>query len=325
MADFQIDPETDPYGYLGFVRNPDGSVTRKSVNDPRTPISLYDDSPLLVKDIPVNQSKKTSVRVFLPKESIESFPGRKLPVLIYFHGGGFVICNVASPLFDDIYSTFTLEIPIMIVSIDYRNAPEHRLPAAYEDCLEALYFIKNSQDEWLTKYADLSNSILMGSSAGGNIAYFVGLRASTFADDLKPLNIKGVILQQTFLGGTKRTESEVKAARDKIVPSLVLDLMWDLSLPVGVDRDHEFCNPVLSIKPSQFDPIKALGWKILVAAYDGDPTFDRQIELVKVLEEDGIDVVANVAEGDYHGIDIYDELPKLKVLSEVVKKFVNSL
>ncbi|KAL3497781.1 hypothetical protein ACH5RR_040513 [Cinchona calisaya] len=321
----QVDLHADPYGYLGFVKNPDGSVTRQTVY-PSTPITSYDSNPiLLAKDIPINQSKNTWVRVFLPKEySLDSSQDKKLPLLIYIHGGGFIVCSASAHFLDNFYSTFATEIPVIIVSIEYRNAPEHRLPAAYEDCMEALHWIKTSQDEWLTKYADLSNSFLMGSSAGGNIAYHVGLSASSFADDLRPLNIKGLILHQPFFGGNKRTQSELRALNDKILPPCVSDVMWELSLPFGVDRDHEFCNPILSIKSGQFDQIKALGWKILVTGYEGDPLFDRQIELAKILEEKGVALVAKFVEGGYHGIDTF-ELPKLKDLCEVVKEFVKSI
>ncbi|CDP13015.1 unnamed protein product [Coffea canephora] len=320
-------PQTDPYGFLGFVRNPDGSVAR-ILDMPKTPVSSFDKSPvLLVKDIPVNPSKNTFVRIFLPRKAIESSPGTKLPLLIFIHGGGFVICSAATPYFESLYNSFTVDIPVVMVSIEYRLAPEHRLPAAYEDCMEVMQWIKSPQDEWLTKYADLSNSFLMGSSAGGNIAYHVGLSASSCVDDLKPLEIKGLILHQPFFGGTKRTESELRADNDKILPPCVTDVMWELSLPVGVDRNHEFyhgfCNPVLSIKPGQFDHIKDLGWKILVTGYDGDPLFDRQVELVKMLEDEGVPLAAKFAQGGYHGIDGF-EPPKLKVLCQVVKEFMIS-
>lgn len=318
------DPHADPYGYLGFVRSPDGSVTRQ-LEHPKTPVSSYDGSPiLLVKDIPINQSKNTGARIFLPKEALESFPGRKLPLLIYFHGGGFVICSAATTAFDDLHRALATEVPFVIVSIEYRLAPEHKLPAACEDCLEALHWIKTAQDEWLTKYADLSNSFLMGTSAGGNIAYHVGSSASSSADDLQPLNIKGVILHQPFFGGNKRTGSELRAVNDKILPPCVSDIMWELSLPIGADRDHEFSNPVLSIKPGQFDRIKAFGWKILLAGYEGDALFDRQFELAKILEDEGVGLVANFAEGGYHGIDTF-EIPKIKVLCEVVKDFISPI
>ncbi|KAM1034357.1 hypothetical protein PS1_038042 [Malus domestica] len=73
--------------------------------------------------------------------------------------------------------------------VEYRLASEQRLPAAYEDAVETLYFIKTTSDNWLRDYADLSNCYLMGSSPGGNIAYHAGLRAAVVADDFYRLKI----------------------------------------------------------------------------------------------------------------------------------------
>ena len=42
----------------------------------------------------------------------------------------------------------------IMASVDYRLSPEHRLPVAYNDAMEALRWIRSSQDEWLTQYAD---------------------------------------------------------------------------------------------------------------------------------------------------------------------------
>ncbi|CAI9112460.1 OLC1v1012912C1 [Oldenlandia corymbosa var. corymbosa] len=274
-----VDPQKDPYGYLGLVQNPDGLVSRSNENH----------SNLLVKDVTINQSKNTWARVFLPKEMVYSNPTSKLPVLIYFHAGGFVICSVSTPFFEDLYTTFTTKLNVMLISVDYRLASEHKLPVAYDDCKEALEWIHDSKDEWLTKYADLSNSFLMGSNAGANIAYNVGLSITDDQDNnnLQPLNIKGLILNQPFFGGMKRTDSESKGTDDKMLPPCLSDVMWELALPKGADRDHEFSNPLMDPKSGRFEKIKGLGWKILVTGCDGDPLFDRQVEFVKMLEGKG--------------------------------------
>ncbi|CAI9095380.1 OLC1v1031319C1 [Oldenlandia corymbosa var. corymbosa] len=322
-----IDPQTDPVGYLGFIRHPDGSIIRQQVVEPTTSISSYENNPrLLVKDIPVNQSKGTFVRIFLPKQAIDQTSdhvGKKLPLIIFMHGGGYVIMNVNTPNFDEFYDTFTVGIPAVIVSMEYRRGPEHRLPAAYEDGIETLQWIKNylPREEWFSKNADFGNAFLMGNSAGSNLAYFLSLRASSLASELHPLKIKGAILHQPFIGGTKRTESELRNLNDKILPPCVTDIMWELALPVGEDRDHEFCNPALSIKSGQFDRIKALGWKILVTGYENDVMHDRQVELVKMMEENGVNIVAKYEEGGYHGYEASDPA-RMKSLCEVVKEFV---
>ena len=106
----------------------------------------------------------------------------------------------------------------MIVSVDYRLAPEHRLPAAYYDALEVLHWIKTTQEHWLIQYADLSSCFIMGDSGGGNVAYHAALLAAAQVDDLLPLKIRGLILLKPFFGGVKRTESELRLANQPIVP-----------------------------------------------------------------------------------------------------------
>lgn len=320
----------DHYRLLGFLHNPDGSFTRLELSPEltaTTPISYYaaDDSPVLAKDIPINQSNNIWIRVFLPRKIFEesSAQSTKLPLLVYFHGGGFLYQSADFKAYEDFYTTATIETPALLVSVNYRLAPENRLPAAYEDCMYLLNWIKDSRDEWISNFADTSNTSLMGSSAGANIAYQVGLRAASIAEELKPLNIKGLILHQPFFGGIKRTESELRFADDKYFPLLGADLFWDLALPVGADRDHEYCNPMAGVKPDLFDKIRALGWKILITGQKGDPLSDRQIEFFKMLQETGVETVGKFEEGGFHGIETYDP-SKRSQLCQLVKELLTS-
>ncbi|CAL5407741.1 unnamed protein product [Camellia sinensis] len=85
----------------------------------------------------------------------------------------------------------------------------------------------------------------MGTSAGANIAYHAGLRATQFIGDLQPLKIKGLILHHPFFGGSDRVGSELGLIKDPVLTIPGTDLRWELSLPVGADRDHEYCNPTV--------------------------------------------------------------------------------
>ncbi|KAK2653715.1 hypothetical protein Ddye_013571 [Dipteronia dyeriana] len=199
-----------------------------------------------------------------------------------------------------------VKLQTVIVSVKHRLAPEHRLPAAYDDAMEALHWIKTTKEVWLQKYVDFSKCFLMGNSSGGNVAYHAALHAAAEVEDLQPLQIKGLILHQPFFGGVKRTCSELSLFTNKIFPVCVSDLMWDLSLPIGADRDHEYCNPTVDGGSKLLDQIKSVGWKVLVTGYDGDPLIDRQNELVKIMEKKGIKVKRQFAKGGSHGAEFLD-------------------
>ncbi|KAL8469569.1 hypothetical protein ACS0TY_032422 [Phlomoides rotata] len=235
-----------------------------------------------------------------------------------------------------------MQIPAVVMSVEYRLAPEHRLPAAYDNCSEALHWIRTTRDEWLTKYVDLSvrdisqyhflslsrfvlcscsmnyvnvcssfsdfMCFLMGSSAGGNIAFCVGLDAVTAVDQLTPLKIEGLILHQPFFGGVERTPSEMRLVRDKMVPPHLNDLAWGLALTIGVDRDHRYSNLMKNIGVGGGGgEAKKEGWRVLVTDDQGDPLVDRQIELANVLKENGVDVTDKFSDGGSHGIEFFDE------------------
>ncbi|KAH6775068.1 hypothetical protein C2S52_012629 [Perilla frutescens var. hirtella] len=311
----------DPYAAIGFRRNHDGSLTR-TLQIPRAPPSsdLNDTTQLLSKDVTLNSSTNTSVRLFLPPNAAAR---PKLPIIIYASGGGFVIPTSATSLCHLFCSTLAHNTPAFVVSVEYRMAPEHRLPAAYDDYMEALHWVKSTDDEWLTNYADLSNCYLMGTSAGGNIALDAGLRAADCTDELEPIEINGLILHQPFFGGIERTPSEtVNSAGSKTLSLPVSDIMWELSLPVGADRDHEYSNPMMhETVRRNLDKIKDKGWKVALTGCGGDTLVDRQKEVVEALAEKGVAVVAKFVDGEYHGYDVM-EPAKAELIMAVVKETV---
>lgn len=325
MSDKSDLPATfDPYDCLQIVLNPDGTLTRKhGLLSDATATSDPSHHTIPSKDISINQSNNVGVRLYLPRQALASCSSStsKLPLIVYYHGGGFIIGSVAAAVFHNFCSNVALEFPAIVLSVKYRLAPEHRLPAAYEDAMEALHWIKTSQE--LKDYADLSSCFLMGSSAGGNIVYHVGIQAASKADDLFPLKIKGLILHQPFIGGVKRTESELRLMNNPVFPLSVSDLMWELSLPQGVDRDHEYSNPAVGGDSKALDQIGRKEWKVLITGWTGDPMIDRQIELVKIMEQKGVKVKSQFCEGGCHGVDLVDAA-KTKDLLIILKNFVLS-
>ncbi|KAI8008709.1 Carboxylesterase 1 [Camellia lanceoleosa] len=318
----------------GIVSNPDGTYTR-SIQFPSTPATPDHNtpSPVLSKDIPLNPKNQTWLRIYLPKHALNesSTPNLmlNLPLIVYFHGGGFVFMSAASTTIHDFCVKLASELSAIIISVEYRLAPENRLPAAYDDAIDTLQWLKTTQERWLTQFCDFSCCFVMGTSAGANIAYHAGLLATQVTGDLSPqwaclapLKIKGLILHHPFFGGLQRVGSELGLIKDPFLTLSGTDLMWELSLPVGVDRDHEYCNPTVGGGSSQLEQVRLAGWRVLVSGCYDDPLINRQMEFANMLKEKGLRTVAYFAEG-HHSIELFVE-SKLKELFVILKIFIYS-
>jgi acetyl esterase len=88
-----------------------------------------------------------------------------LPVVVFFHGGGFTIGSLTSH--DPVAHKLAAESGAIVVSVDYRLAPEHKFPAAVEDCFAALQWVGDNAASF---GGDASRLAVCGDSAGGNLA-----------------------------------------------------------------------------------------------------------------------------------------------------------
>lgn len=104
------------------------------------------------------------IRVFTPRDT----GGAKLPVLVQFHGGGWVIGDLNTH--DNMCRQFANDSDVVVVSVGYRLAPEHKFPAGIDDCIAATEWVHANAAEI---GADNSKIAVTGDSAGGNMAAIV--------------------------------------------------------------------------------------------------------------------------------------------------------
>ncbi|MHC8327939.1 alpha/beta hydrolase [Pseudomonas sp. LB1P83] len=103
-----------------------------------------------------------------------------LPVLLFLHGGGFVVGSLDSH--DGICREFCARTPCAVLSVGYRCAPEHKFPTALHDCADALDWLRSQAGEF---GLDLSRLVFGGDSVGATLATVLALQARE-PDALKP-------------------------------------------------------------------------------------------------------------------------------------------
>ena len=187
LAAIQAFPSTS------LVNWEDLPATRKAIDEMMVP----NDSPQVTKkDVIVPGPKdapEVPVRVYRPAASTDVLPG-----LLWIHGGGYVL---GSMLFDDVLMQHIVEtVGCVVVSVEYRLAPEHPFPAPVEDCYAAL--------KWMAEQAtelgvDKGHIAVGGASAGGGLAAGLAL----LARDRKEVPVSFQLLMYPMIDNHNNSQS----------------------------------------------------------------------------------------------------------------------
>ncbi|KAL5739442.1 hypothetical protein ACOSP7_028337 [Xanthoceras sorbifolium] len=278
------------------------------------------------KDVFIDKYKNLWARIYVPK-----YCSAKLPFLVYFHGGGFCIGSAAWSCYHEFLANLASKAACVIMSVNYRLAPENRLPAAYEDGISSLMWVKqqalsgSNEHNWWIKQCNFSSMFLSGDSAGANIAYHVTTRLMESNDNYKPLCLKGNILIQPFVGGEARSGSE-KHSNQPPNSALTLsayDTYWRLSLPLGANRDHPWCNPLANGAPK----LQEAGTCMMVCISEMDILKDRNLNFCNALATAGKRVEKVVYKGVGHAFQLlhnsqFSQIRTQEMMSHL-KAFIN--
>jgi acetyl esterase/lipase len=197
------------------------------------------------KDIVLDPAANITARLYLPDAAAEPGPGKKFPVVVFFHGGAFFIESTASPIYHRYAASLAAAAPAVVVSVEYRLAPEHPLPAAYDDAFAALKAVvaacrPDGAEPWLAAHGDASRLCLVGDSAGANMAHNTAIRLRKEPVDGYGGRVSGVALLHSYFWGTQRMGCE------PLYFPFDMDRVWDVACGGRFGRDHPYINPAAS-------------------------------------------------------------------------------
>lgn len=205
------------------------------------------------------------------------------PVVVFFHGGGFVIGSIASH--DPTCRSLCQKAGAVFVSVGYRLAPEDPFPAAPEDCYAATRWVSEHGAEL---GVDASRLAVAGDSAGGNLAAVVCLMARKRGGP--PITFQVLVYPVT---DHVETASRTENAEGYLLTTAAMDWFID-HYADHETRKHPWCAPLRAVDLGGLPPA-------LVITAEYDPLRDEGESYGRRLKEAGVPVAISRYDGMVHG------------------------
>jgi acetyl esterase len=209
--------------------------------------------------------------------------GTDLPVIVFFHGGVFVLGDL--DMHDPVLRRLANTVPAVIVSVDYRLAPAHPFPAAVDDAFAVLSWAANEAG---SLGADARRVVVMGDSAGGALAGVTAIRAREEGGPHLALQV----LVYPMIDPRLATASAREFADGYLTTTAFLQLGWHVYLDGHTDEPYT--------SPSASADLRGLPPAIVVTA-GYDPLRDEGLDYIERLRDAGVAVEARHYSDQIHG------------------------
>jgi acetyl esterase len=207
------------------------------------------------------------------------------PLIVYFHGGGFVFCSIDTH--DGTCRRLAKAAGAVVVSVDYRLAPEHCFPAPLDDCYAATVWAHDHADELGTVPGRL---VVAGDSAGGNMAAATALLAR---DRSGPPITQQVLIYPVIDAGCD-TKSFYENADGYFLEGDTMRWFWTQYLGADGDGTHPHASPCRAPDHAGLPPAV-----VITAEYD--PLRDEGEAYAEMLRAAGVPVTSARYDGMIHG------------------------
>lgn len=233
-----------------------------------------------------------------------------LPVIVYFHGGGFVVGSV--DIFDSLTRALANATKAVVVSVDYRLAPASPYPAAVDDCYAATQWVA---ENIASLGGDPKKIVVAGDSAGGNLSAVVALKA-------RDVGAPAIAAQIMYYPATDLTDAHYDT-REKFIDG------YGLSKAAGQRFEQAYAANVTDRKDPYLSPLYAptlTGLPPALMVTEGfDPLTGAANAYTERLKQSGVPVTVLHYPEMVHGFMSIKFFPQRRDALNVTAKFLNDV